>query len=49
MSTNPTDTTEPFDHPDDVPWCLMSDSRVVSGDTILQTQYYSGNGDPRFF
>lgn len=36
-------------HPAGVPWCLMSDSRVVSGNTIIQTQYYSGNGDPRFF
>ena len=51
VAANPLDetSTELIVHPVDTPWCLMSDSRVVSGNTIIQTQYYSGNGDPRFF
>ena len=38
----------PIDHPDGTPWCLLSDTRVISGTTITQTQIYSGNGDPRW-
>ena len=51
VAANPLDETSTalIVHPADPPWCLMSDSRVVSGNTIIQTQYYSGNGDPRFF
>jgi hypothetical protein len=51
VAENPLDpsSTAVIDHPDDTPWCLMSDARLVSGNTIIQTQYYSGNGDPRFF
>lgn len=42
------DSTAVITHPAGFPWCLMSDSRVVTNGTIVQTQYYSGNGDPRF-
>ena len=42
-------STAVINHPAGFPWCLMSDSRVVTNDTIVQTQYYSGNGDPRWF
>jgi hypothetical protein len=51
VAANPLDPTSTavIVHPVDTPWCLMSDARVVSGSTIVQTQYYSGNGDPRFF
>lgn len=35
-------------HPAGAPWCLISDTRVVNGTTIEQTQVYSGNGDPQW-
>ena len=35
-------------HPAGAPWCLISDTRVVNGTTIVQTQVYSGNGDPQW-
>ena len=35
-------------HPAGAPWCLLQDSRQVVGTTIVQTQIYSGNGDPQW-
>lgn len=35
-------------HPSGAPWCLLQDSRQVVGTTIVQTQIYSGNGDPQW-
>jgi hypothetical protein len=36
-------------HPAGQPWCLLSDSRVISGDFIIQTQVLDVYGDPKFF
>ncbi len=40
--------TDALVHPAGAPWCLISDTRVVNGTTIVQTQVYSGNGDPQW-
>jgi hypothetical protein len=34
--------------PANTPWCLISDQRVLSGGLIVQTQIYSGAGDPNW-
>ena len=36
-------------HPDDQPWCLLSDTRVLDGDEIIQVMILDVGGDPKFF
>ncbi len=40
--------TDAIVHPAGALWCLIKDTRVVNGTTIVQTQVYSGNGDPQW-
>ena len=36
-------------HPDDQPWCLLSDTRVLDGNEIVQVMILDVGGDPKFF
>ena len=36
-------------HPDDQAWCLLSDTRVLDGNEIVQVMILDVGGDPKFF
>lgn len=43
------DVISPDDQPVEPAWCLLSDERVLEGDTIVQTIVLDVGGDPKFF
>ena len=43
------DVVSPDDQPAEPAWCLLSDERVLDGDTIVQTIILDVGGDPKFF
>ncbi|HSJ92223.1 MAG TPA: hypothetical protein VK917_09135 [Ilumatobacter sp.] len=43
------DVVSPDDQPAEPAWCLLSDERVLEGDTIVQTIILDVGGDPKFF
>lgn len=43
------DVVSPDDQPAVPAWCLLSDERVLEGDTIVQTIILDVGGDPKFF
>lgn len=43
------DVVSPDDQPAAPAWCLLSDERVLAGDTIVQTVILDVGGDPKFF
>lgn len=43
----PSELAEAFPPDGKVPWCLVSDERVLTDDGIVQVQQYHGKGDPR--
>jgi hypothetical protein len=43
------DVVSPDDQPAEPAWCLLSDERVLDGETIVQTIILDVGGDPKFF
>lgn len=43
------DVVSPDDQPAVPAWCMLSDERVLAGDTIVQTVVLDVGGDPKFF
>ena len=43
------DVVSPDDQPAAPAWCVLSDERVLDGDTIVQTIVLDVGGDPKFF